>query len=106
MRGLRLGLTLTSGERVSHVVYSVPAVRVVLSDSYLETRQKPSMPALGSDHLGSRDSRPREFLRLHPQALGHVWAMPGPREHEKRPEGARDVEKRRKVCSRPFQVVP
>jgi hypothetical protein len=32
--GLRLALTLTSVGRVSHVVYSVPAFRVVLSDCY------------------------------------------------------------------------
>ena len=32
------------------------------------------MPALGSDNLGSRDSRPREFLRLTPKS----WATFGP----------------------------
>ena len=32
------------------------------------------MPALGSDNLGSRDSRPREFLRLTPKP----WATFGP----------------------------
>ncbi len=51
----------------------------VLSDCYLETRQKTSMPALGSDNLGNRDPKP--WATFGP-CLGYGSTRNDPKERE------------------------